>query len=206
MGPALLAHMVDPTEVQRRKTSVRRDSLARRDALEVAERVTASIAIAHRVIGRIPSDADTVGLYANMGSEVDTAPLDGLLRARGLRVVYPRVTAGVRALTFHETKSIADLVPTGRLQIREPGPSAETVALADIAMFVIPGIAFDARGARVGWGRGHYDATLAGLSAELVGIAFDCQIVASAAIGFAESHDIHMHAVVTERMTYVRVT
>ncbi len=198
MVPVLLAVMVDPSEVQRRKKSVRRDVRARRDALAPTWRAEASVAIASRAVDRLP-ETGTIALYASMGSEADTAPLDALLRARGNTVVYPRVTEGARTLTFHPATTLA---PSGRLQIREPLADATTVELAAIAAFVIPGIAFDVHGARVGWGRGHYDATLEGLDAIRIGIAFDCQIVP---LGFDEAHDVHMHAVVTERMTYVRI-
>ena len=66
--------------------------------------------------------------------------------------------------------------------------------------FVVPGLAFDRAGGRIGWGRGHYDATLAAApNARRIGLAFECQLVAEVPHA---PHDVRLHFVVTELDTY----
>jgi 5-formyltetrahydrofolate cyclo-ligase len=120
------------------------------------------------------------------------------LRARGFAIAYPRVVADARPLVFHAVADLGELVP-GYRGIQEPATTAPALELAAIAAFVIPGAAFDRAGNRLGWGRGHYDATLARAPHALrVGLAFDCQIVDHLA---REDHDIPLHLVVTESGT-----
>jgi 5-formyltetrahydrofolate cyclo-ligase len=178
------------------KPITRRAVLSRRDLLPDAVRAAASEAIGDAVAALLERLAagSIVALYAPKGTEVATAHLDGLVRARGLRVVYPRIVDRDRRLAFHEV-GVGELVPS-RFGLREPRADAATVETAAIDVFVIPGLAFDRAGWRIGWGRGYYDATLAGApAARRIGVAFDCQIVDSVP---HDVHDARMHTVVTE--------
>lgn len=141
------------------------------------------------------SAGSVVALYAPKGTEVETSSLDALARGRGLRIAYPRIVAGDRRLAFHEIEP-ANLV-LARFGLREPRPDAPSVDIASIAAFVIPGLAFDRDGGRVGWGRGYYDATLAvaAPSALRIGLAFECQLVERVP---RDPHDAQLHYVVTE--------
>jgi 5-formyltetrahydrofolate cyclo-ligase len=71
------------------------------------------------------------------------------------------------------------------------------VAIDQISAFVVPGLGFDRSGGRVGWGRGHYDATFSRSRAGAlrIGVAFDCQIVDRIT---RESHDALVHVLVSE--------
>src|SRR5262245_32480023 len=157
----------------RPKPNTRRTVLSRRDALSLDERAQASDAIAESVmqlLAKLPSGA-VVALYAPKGTEVDTSRIDAFARARQLRVAYPRIVDGDRQLAFHEV-AIEQLVPA-QFGLREPTADAPGVALTDIAAFIVPGLAFDRAGGRIGWGRGYYDATLAAVQAALrIGLAF----------------------------------
>ena len=165
------------------------------------ERAAASALIAERanqlLAGSLQSGA-SIALYAPKGSEVDTALVDASARARGLRVAYPRVVDGDRRLELREATPEA-LVPS-RFGLREP-VGGEVVAIAEIAAFVVPGLAFDRAGWRIGWGRGHYDATLAAAtpSALRIGLAFECQLIDEVP---HDPHDARLHYVVTEAATY----
>ena len=183
------------------KPITRRTVLLRRDRMPESERVTASAAIAAeamQLLARVPV-GDIVALYAAKGTEVDTAPIDAFARARGLRVVYPRIVDGLRRLEFHEVE-IGALVE-GKFAIREPRTDAPAIELAMISAFVIPGLAFDRAGGRIGWGRGYYDATLAAANPQAlrIGLAFECQLVETAA---RDAHDVPLHYVVTEAAVY----
>ncbi len=184
----------------RGKPVTRRSVLSRRDALSVAERAPAEARIADEVmvlLAKVPKGS-VVGLYAAKGSEVTTTAIDARARAAGLRVAYPIVEAGARQLAFAEAQ-IDELVP-GPYGLREPAPSAVRVPLAEIAAFVVPGVAFDRSGGRIGWGRGHYDATLSGAPAALrIGLAFECQVLDRVE---RDPHDAVLHHVVTEVASY----
>jgi 5-formyltetrahydrofolate cyclo-ligase len=184
----------------RGKPITRRTVLLRRDKLPEQERARASDAIVAQVIqllARIPAGA-TIALYAPKGSEVDTTRIDAFARERPLRVAYPRIVEGDRRLAFYEA-TLGELAP-GHFGILEPSPRAPAVALSELAAVIVPGLAFDRGGGRIGWGRGYYDATLvAAPSALRIGVAFECQLVDEVP---REPHDARVHYVVTEATAY----
>lgn len=165
-------------------------------------RAEASIRIAERAVKELEGlvAGQLVALYAAKGSEVETRELDRVAHERGLVVVYPRVMEGTRVLEFCVAKH-DDLV-VARFGLREPAAFERTVELGEIAVFFVPGVAFDRQGARLGWGRGHYDATLAKAKPEArrVGLAFECQLAEHID---KEAHDAPMHVIVTEVATHV---
>jgi 5-formyltetrahydrofolate cyclo-ligase len=182
------------------KPITRRTVLLRRDALTADERAAASDAIAASVMQLLATveAGSIIAVYAPKGTEVDTARIDAFARARGLRVAYPRIVDGDRRLAFHEV-TIDELVPS-KFGLREPASDAPMVELAELSALIIPGLAFDRAGGRIGWGRGYYDATLATIPAALrIGLAFECQIVERVP---RDPHDAPLHHVVTEAAIY----
>lgn len=141
---------------------------------------------------------DVLAVYAAKGTEVDTTAIAEHAVRRGLTVVYPRVAGDDRTLVFHAVTA-AELAP-GRFGLLEPSADAPRVALAEIATFVIPGLAFDRSGGRIGWGRGYYDATLAQAPSALrIGLAFDCQVIDHVP---RDPHDVPISFLVTEAVTH----
>jgi 5-formyltetrahydrofolate cyclo-ligase len=187
----------------RGKPVTRRTVLSRRDALEAGVRAAATTRISEEVevlLQTLPAGA-VVGLYAAKGSEVATDDIDARARALGLRVAYPRVVDGQRTLVFAEA-TLDELVVIGRFGLREPPVGAREIPVADIGAFVVPGVAFDRGGGRIGWGRGHYDATLGAAPAAVrIGIAFECQVLDHVP---RDPHDALLHHVVTEVTSYRR--
>jgi len=177
--------------------------LSRRDAMSPTDRALASMRIAERVnellLGTLSVGKMTVALYAPKGSEVDTFIIDEHIRGAGGRVVYPRVVDDSRVLEFHAVAP--EQLVAGRFGLREPRADwRNAVGLVEIGAFVIPGLAFDRRGGRVGWGGGHYDATLSAAPDALrIGLGFECQLVDDVP---REPHDALLHYVVTEVATY----
>ena len=136
--------------------------------------------------------AGTVALYCPVNNEVDTGMLFSLARKLGKQVFYPRVD-GV-ALGFHEVSRHQDLVP-GSFGVLEPVSGGDTHR-AGFDLTVVPGVAFDLRGHRLGYGKGYYDRWLSvNRSGILVGLAFDLQIVDALP---AEEHDQQLDYIVTE--------
>lgn len=178
------------------KSALRRAARAARDAVPVAARPGAAIAAAshldREVLAGLAPGA-LVALYAAKSSEVDTTAIGAAALARGLAVAYPRVVAGDRRLAFHRA-SPADLAP-GTFGLLEPPPSAPLVAPDAMAVVVLPGLAFDRRGNRLGWGQGHYDATFADAQVLRVGLAYESQLVDQLP---ADEHDVPVHLIATE--------
>lgn len=137
--------------------------------------------------------AAIIALYQPVFNEVFTEAIFHGSRQAGKVVVYPRVRG--TALEFVRVDELAGLVP-GRFGILEP-VGTEQVAVASIDLMVVPGVAFDPGGHRLGYGKGFYDRALHAqpLGGVLVGLAFDFQIVPELP---AESHDIPMDLLVTE--------
>ena len=178
------------------KQVLRERALAARLGLTPEKRRLASDAAVMRLTA-LPAfkGARTVALYAPLGAEVETASLAACALAAGLRVAYPRLRPGERAMGFAACDP-AELVP-GPLRALEPPAGAPEVPATEIDLVIVPGVAFDAAGRRLGRGRGHYDATLAGLPARAarIGLAFEVQLVPEIP---EEPHDVRLDAVVTE--------
>ncbi len=178
------------------KKSLRADALARRDSLDVIERIERSLAISATGIAEIAAEPGTVVAgYWPMRSEVDVRPLMFALRETGARLVLPAILDRT-TIIFRELVRGADLVEMG-FGTYGPGPDAVTL---DPQILLVPLAAFDARGHRIGYGAGYYDRAIAalgerGLTPQLVGIAFDCQEVERVP---DEPHDVALSAVLTE--------
>jgi 5-formyltetrahydrofolate cyclo-ligase len=139
--------------------------------------------------------ARTVALYAAMRGEVPTVALHRRLAGRGVRLAYPLVTRGRPRLSFHLVDDPARLVPD-RFGVPSPEPGAPEVRVEALDVLVVPGIAFDRAGRRVGFGAGYYDRTVAGLPpSRLVGLAYEFQLVDALP---SEPHDLRLSAVATD--------
>jgi 5-formyltetrahydrofolate cyclo-ligase len=146
--------------------------------------------------------ARAVALFWPMPSrrEVDLRPLDATLRARGVRVAYPSLdSAGEMAFRF---VSDADAMVDHALGFREPAPDAPAAAPGELDAVVVPALAVDPRGHRIGYGAGHYDRALPRFASQpqRIAVAFDFQLVAEVpdTIG-----DVPVGIVVTDRRTLV---
>lgn len=102
------------------------------------------------------SAARSILLFASMPSEVPTDSIAAAARRRGIRVVYPRCLPGT-ALALHEVADPDRLIDNGSYGIREPSADCPVTSLDDIDVAFVPGLAWDATGARLGRGAGYYD-------------------------------------------------
>lgn len=142
---------------------------------------------------------ETIAVYNAIRSELDPILLIESLRAGGATIVYPRVSKSSPVLEFCKV-SLADSFQPGPFGLLEPSSDAELVSIADIDAFAIPGLSFDRQGNRLGWGKGHYDHTLAQNSRALrVGLCFQEQIEPSLP---HDSNDQSMDWVVTDAMAF----
>jgi 5-formyltetrahydrofolate cyclo-ligase len=182
------------------KEQLRRSLRRVRDAISPADASAAAESAARHLVALAPvARARTVALYAPVRAELDSEPAGHQLAARGVRLAYPRVLDHGKRLAFHEVQigstGPVPLAP-GIFGIPEPLPSAPLVPIEHIDLFVVPGLAFDHTGTRLGWGHGFYDRTLAEApSAVRVGFCYACQIVDHVP---READDLPMHYLVTD--------
>jgi 5-formyltetrahydrofolate cyclo-ligase len=184
------------TDLSAQKKSIRRDALARRDALPAAERAAAAAAIAARPFPLALAPGTIVSGFSPLKSEINPVPLMRKLSDAGARLALPVVAGKGRPLTMRAW-AFGRPLDSGVWGIREPTPDAPEVA-PDILL--VPLLAFDRTGNRIGYGAGYYDMTIAGLRAlkpvTAVGIAFSVQEIPSVPV---TPRDARLDLVLTER-------
>lgn len=180
------------------KRALRARVLAARDALDAADRSAASQAIAQR-IAVLPACRAARALLVTLpfGSEWDTRPLVDIALAATKTIVLPRVNARTRMLELRAIADPAADVEPGHLGIPEPRVSCLLVDLVEIDAVIVPGVAFDATGRRLGYGGGYFDRLLPLLRPDVPRIAgaFDLQVVAEVP---AALHDLRVDCIATE--------
>ncbi len=159
----------------------------------------AGLALAERGLPDIGMPAGIVSGFIPYKSEITTVPLMNSLRREGWKTCLPVVIAAEQPLVFRAWKPGDALVP-GVWDIPVPLESAGEV-LPDVLL--VPLLAFDARGYRLGYGGGFYDRTLEKLRrlkrVVAIGVAYQAQMVDQVPIG---PHDAPLDFVMTEQETY----
>ena len=160
------------------KAELRRTVLARREALPATARVAAAEALAARGVPvEVPQGA-IVSAYSPLKSEISPVPLMRRLVEAGAKLALPVVAGRGHPLTMRAWM-FGEALGSGVWGIREPKPEAPEV-FPDI--LIVPLVAFDRAGYRLGYGAGYYDMTIARLRGmkkiSAIGIAFAAQEVA----------------------------
>ena len=179
------------------KRGLRRQAGARRRALAADADAVAARVCEHLLAERAILDARRVAIYAALPDEVSTRPLFEALVRAGTPCLLPRVALG-RRLVFSLVERWEGLHPGG-YGVLEPPEAAPVFEPGDGDVVIVPGVAFDRAGRRLGRGAGCYDRTFPPSDRPqplLVGVACESQIVESVPI---DSHDRAMDAIVTER-------
>jgi 5-formyltetrahydrofolate cyclo-ligase len=178
------------------KAALRREALARRDALPAQVRQAAAEAVAVREFPVDVPPGVLVSGFSPIGSEFNPLPLMRRLAGRGARLALPVVIGRGQPLVFR-TWALGEPLGKGVWGIREPRPEAAEV-MPDILL--VPLAAFDRTGHRIGYGAGYYDLTLSALRARkpilAVGLAYAAQEIAAVP---ATARDARLDLVLTER-------
>ena len=180
------------------KAEIRKSILQTRNAMTREEIAAASLAIMKRLIDlEAIRRASTLMVYLAFGSEVHT---DDLIRwgwGEGKRIVVPLCCPETRELMPCRIDGFDEL-ESGHYGIREPKVSPlQPVSQREIDAVVVPAVAFDRRGYRVGYGGGYYDRFLPGCpQAAKIGAAFARQIIAAIP---ADPYDVTVDRIVTEK-------
>lgn len=176
------------------KAELRRAVIARRDALDLDLRAAKSAVICARLVERLgrsdPATPHTVAAYAAMGSEVNPAAFAAAAAKRDWRVAYPCMLSAaeatacgqricMRAVAVDDASAAPFIAhPTRAFAATDIDSSRFPIVPAEaLDMIIVPLVAFDRAGARLGYGGGCYDRYLTILSpaCQIIGIAFDEQ-------------------------------
>ncbi len=158
------------------KARVRSAMLDRRARLNSREIAAKARAISKNLLARPEIfGALDIALYCAVRGEVPTLECYRKLRARAGRIYFPRVK-GKTGLEFVKVDHEGQL-KKGAFDVLEPEPNLKAAALKNIQAMVIPGVAFDIHGHRLGWGKGFYDRLLKGFKGSRIALAYDFQIL-----------------------------
>jgi len=190
------------TDLRLLKQQLRQEAQSRRALLR--DRTGRSQEVTARLLA-LPAfvSARAIAFYVSVRNEVDTRPALLAALAQKELIAVPYCHEGRLQLVRIENQ---DELTAGTYRIPEPAVELRErfdrqVKPAELDLVIVPGVAFDRAGNRLGHGAGYYDKLLAdvGPQTKLVALAFDCQIVGSVP---TEPHDLPMHFVLTESTVY----
>jgi 5-formyltetrahydrofolate cyclo-ligase len=197
-NPLQSAEALTGTALHEAKRAMRERVIAVRDAVAPAVRAAGAQDIARR-LRALPSFAEARCplLTLPFRSEWDTHPLVAIALAEGKTVALPRVNGATRMLDLHEVRDVARDTAPGYRGILEPDPALPRVDIRAIDWVLVPGVAFDAAGRRLGYGGGYYDRLLALMpkATPRVAGAFEVQVVP---VVPAAPHDLVVDTLATE--------
>jgi 5-formyltetrahydrofolate cyclo-ligase len=184
------------------KKTLRVNMKSRRDALPLSVRKKAAVDVANMFMGHMPFGLrEVVGFYWPIGSEIDMTLMAEALMEQGNICLLPRIVADDKPLSFRRYVKGMDLEQHKKLLVREPSDGTPDVKPTIV---LVPLLAFDALGNRLGYGGGFYDRTLVSLAKQSnimsVGVAYDFMQVP---IVPAEPHDMRLDCVVTEKRVII---
>ena len=180
---------------EQRKAALRAEMRACIASVPPARRAAASQEICRRLLAQpVWQQARSVLLFVPRRDEPDIWPLTAAAQHSGKIIALPRFQPGSNSYEAAVVGEAArDLVP-GKFGIREPAHDCPAIALNRLDLVLVPALAFDWHGRRLGRGRGFYDRLLADVSGTTCGVALDEQLVADIPV---EPHDILLNCILT---------
>ena len=163
-------------------------------ALSPEERATASHTLCERLRALpIWQQSRTVLCFAPLADEPNITPLIQETIEAGKQVALPRFDATSQKYRPACVSAVSELV-AGAFGTLEPGAECPALALNPLDLILVPGVAFDFAGRRLGRGKGYYDRLLAEVPGHRCGVAFDRQLVARLP---EEPHDMRVDSILT---------
>lgn len=175
------------------KTELRLKIRAQLEKISPAVRAVESIELAERLQAQLPS-AHTILFFAPLPDELDVWPVLELSLAMGTTCALPYFDADRQTYVAKEIQQLAaDIVP-GKFGIREPAAGCPEISWDQFDLVLVPGLAFDLKGSRLGRGRGFYDRLLPKASGVKCGICYDLQLLEEVP---TEPHDTKVNFILT---------
>lgn len=188
-----------PAEAKRR---LRAETLRRREALGEEARRSLSAEIIRKIRSLAAYErAGTVLAYSGFGSELETADFLRSVLEDGKALVLPRILRDEKRLELHVVGDLGRDLRPGTWGILEPESGLPKIPIHDVDLALVPGVAFDTKGDRLGHGGGFYDRLLrdAAQRPVLVAGAFEAQMIEEVP---KEPHDVILDFIVTESSSY----
>lgn len=175
------------------KTEARRYLRQKRAEIAEADKTSLDTRICDCLCREIK--ADTVLVFCPVGTEPNILPFAERLLERGARIAFPISRTDTLELDFRYVSTLADL-SVGAYGIREPKERCEKVTDLSGAVCIVPALGFDARGMRIGYGKGYYDRFLAKAGVCAVGVTYSELILQRLT---TDKNDIAVDTIITER-------
>ena len=181
------------------KAELRKYYIDKRDRIGVKERAEKSRDIGRRLLKQDTfKNARTVGFYCAFSSEVDTREMMKAALDRGKKIFLPKINTKNKSMDFSEHNGDFAELACNFYGILEPqGPSQNSRTLD---LIVVPGVAFDKQGWRLGYGAGYYDRFLKQVTARTIGVIFSEQLHSSLPV---DKYDIPVDIVITDKNSLV---
>ena len=177
------------------KAGLRQQVRARLAALTAPQREAASLQICSRLRQQeIWRTANSILFFSPLPDEPDIWPLLEAAHALGKTVALPRFAADTKVYTAACLLDLRSDFPIGRFGIREPAATCAEFPLNRLDLVLVPGVAFQSDGCRLGRGRGFYDRLLAAVRGTKCGVAFDEQLVEAIPVG---PLDVRLNCIIT---------
>ncbi|OAG27284.1 5-formyltetrahydrofolate cyclo-ligase [Thermodesulfatator autotrophicus] len=177
-------------QILRHKFLKIRDSIPREIRQSLSQKI-----IQHLKNSDYYQKAQKILFYASFKSEVETYELIEAALTEGKDVYLPKTYISKRKLRLFKINSLKELSP-GAYGILEPSENSPEIEPKGLDLIILPGVAFDLSGGRLGYGGGFYDRLLAKAPhVPKVALAFECQLTKKLPL---ESHDLKIDALVTE--------
>jgi 5-formyltetrahydrofolate cyclo-ligase len=181
------------------KKELRKETIERRDRIPSEVRTIKDRTIRDVFLGlKLYSECSRLLLFASFRSEVNTFPIIEKALQTGKRVALPRVNRSEKVLDLYYIDSLEQL-ERGYMGIQEPVVAPERIAMVeDMEVIVLPGVAFDEQGGRIGYGGGYYDRLIGSIRGRphLIALAYEEQILPKIPM---DPHDIRVDLIVTDR-------
>ena len=165
----------------------------RLENISPAVRAVESVDVCARLKVQIQS-ANTILFFAPLADELDIWPVLELSLALGTTCALPFFDAEKKTYGARVLEKLATDIVTGKFGVREPAASCAEISLNQFDLVLVPGLAFDSRGNRLGSGQGFYDRILAAASGVKCGVGYDFQLLATIP---TEPHDAQVNFILT---------
>ncbi len=175
------------------KAELRLKIRAQLEKISPAVRAVESIELGERLKAQMPS-AHTILFFAPLPDELDVWPVLELSLALGTTCALPFFDVEKQTYAAKEIKKPATDIVIGKFGVREPVASCAEISLDRFDLVLVPGMAFDLKGGRLGRGRGFYDQLLPTVSGVKCGICYDQQLLEEVP---TEPHDARVNFILT---------
>ncbi|EJO5345971.1 5-formyltetrahydrofolate cyclo-ligase [Clostridium botulinum] len=181
------------------KSILRQQIIKRRKALTLDEKIKKDLIIEEKLYNNfLYKYSNCIFIYVSLKDEVNTHNIIKAGLEQGKKIVVPKVISIKEGMEGVEIKDFLDLIECGQYKILEPRNFDNRVDPKKIDLVILPGLAFDDKGGRLGYGGGFYDRFIPKLKKQVpkIALAYDFQMVDNVP---KDPHDISVDQVITDR-------